>query len=48
MILELSPEEGNEATFSSSDTRMERVDGWVVLLSKNGKERKSRLLGIDF
>lgn len=36
------------ATFSVSDARMERVDGWIgVLLDKNDKERMARLLGID-
>lgn len=34
--------------FSSSHKRMERVDGWVVLLGKNDKERKSSLLGVDW
>lgn len=36
------------ATISSSDVKIERVDGWIrVLLDKNDKERKARLLGID-
>lgn len=36
------------ATFSSSDAKIERVDGWIrVLLDKNDKKRKARLPGID-
>lgn len=36
------------ATFSSSNARIEKVDGQIgVLLDKNDKERKARLPGID-